>query len=107
MPRLSCVFTIYDQLGIAIASFNSEQRGDQDTADSHIGSKLICRVDQLPLMPGQYRLNVLIRGDSVIQDHLEGAAIFDVEPGVIHGRPVAIKSNGSKVCVSHAWTVPN
>jgi len=107
LPRLSCVFTIYDQLGIAIASFNSEQRGDQDTADSHIGSKFICRVDQLPLLPGQYRLNVLIRGDSVIQDHLEGAAIFDVEPGVVQGRSISLKSNGSKVCVSHAWTVPD
>lgn len=107
LPGLSCVFTIYDQLGIAIASFNSEQRGDQDTIDSHIGSKFICRVDQLPLMPGQYRLNVLIRGNSAIQDHLEGAAIFDVEPGVIQGRPVAIKSNGSKICVSHVWTVPD
>ena len=105
LPRTSCTFTIYDQLGIAIASFNSEQRSDRDSTDLNAASRFVCQINRLPLMPGQYRLNVLIRGDGKIQDHLEGAVWFDVEPGAIEGRPIALK-NKSKICVSHVWTVP-
>ena len=106
LPRLSCMFTIYDQLGTAIVNFNSEQCSSQDLTNSEIGAKFICEIEQLPLMPGQYRLNVLIKGDGVIQDHLEGAAWFDVEPGAMQGRPVKVRNNSSKICVPHIWTVP-
>ena len=106
LPRTSLVFTIYNRLGVAIASFNSEQKSEYDSADFNIGAMFICNINQLLLMPGQYRLNVLVRGDGKIQDHLEGAVWFDVEPGAIEGRPVPIKNNNGNICVPHIWTVP-
>ncbi|MGL6342032.1 MAG: ABC transporter ATP-binding protein [Waterburya sp.] len=106
LPRISCMFTIYDQLGTAIINFNSEQSSPQDLNDPEIGTQFICAIAQLPLMPGQYRLNVLIKGDGAIQDHLEGASWFEVAPGTMDGRPVQVKNNGSKICVPHIWTVP-
>ncbi|WP_019508576.1 ABC transporter ATP-binding protein [Pleurocapsa sp. PCC 7319] len=106
LPRLSCMFTIYDQLGTAIINFNSEQCSSHDLTNPEIGAKFICEIEQLPLLPGQYRLNVLIKGDGIIQDHLEGAAWFDVEPGAMQDRPIKIKDNGIKICVPHIWTVP-
>ena len=57
------------------------------------------RIDSLPLVPGRYRIDVLLKGRQEIQDGLQAAAFFDVEPGVIEraadaggGRPTATSS---------------
>ena len=106
LPRLSCMFTIYDRLGTAIVNFNSEQCSSHDLTNPEIGAKFICKIEQLPLLPSQYHLNVLIKGNGIVQDHLEGAAWFEVEPGAMQDRPVKIKNNGIKICIPHIWTVP-
>jgi lipopolysaccharide transport system ATP-binding protein len=106
LPRLACLFTIYDQLGTAIVSFNSEHYSSEDLTDTKIGAKFICVIEQLPLVPGQYHLNVLLKTDGLVQDHLEGATWFDVEPGTMQGRPVKLNNNFSKVCLPHIWTLP-
>ena len=106
LPRTSLTFTIYDHLGVAIVSFNSEQRSECDSADASIGTTFICQLERLLLLPGQYRINVLVQGDGRIQDHIEGVAWFDVEPGTIAGRPIASRNSSSKICVPHTWTVP-
>ena len=106
LPRSSCVFTIYDRFGVAISSFNSQQRSDRDAIDTSLGTKFICRLEQLPLMPGRYSLNVLIKADGVVQDRLEAAAMFRVEPGTVGGRSVVLKNNRSKICIPHVWQIP-
>lgn len=105
-PRTSCIFTIYDDFGQPLATFNSAVRGPDDSRDSSLENMLVCQIDELPLVPGRYRVNVAISADGELQDRLEGAAFFEVEQGAIRGRPV-IKGKGyGRICLQHHWKSP-
>jgi len=105
-PRTSCVFTIYDDFGQPLATFNSAVRAPDDSRDAALEKMLICYIDELPLVPGRYRVNVAITSDGQLQDHIEAAAFFEVEQGALRGRPV-IKGKGyGRVCLQHRWTLP-
>jgi lipopolysaccharide transport system ATP-binding protein len=101
---LSCSFTLVNNLGHPIATLNSEQRSAGDRPGESKDT-FVCEVDQLPLLPGRYRMDVEIHGRLYLQDALEGAAFFDVEQGLFEGRPVAIDALGD-VAVAHRWVVP-
>ena len=105
-PRTSCIFTIYDDFGQPLATFNSAVRSPEDAQDPTLETALACYVDELPLVPGRYRLNVAISSDNELQDHIEGAAFFEVEQGALRGRAV-IKGKGyGRVCLQHHWKLP-
>ena len=60
----------------------------------------------LPLVPGRYRIDVEVHGRAYLQDAIEGAAFFDVEQGVLAGRPVSGDGRGD-VVIDHRWTTPS
>ncbi|HEU4796638.1 MAG TPA: hypothetical protein VFT02_13475, partial [Pyrinomonadaceae bacterium] len=104
--RTSCIFTIYDDFGQPLATFNSAVRSPEDAQDPTLETALACYVDELPLVPGRYRMNVAISSDNELQDHIEGAAFFEVEQGALRGRAV-IKGKGyGRVCLQHHWKLP-
>jgi lipopolysaccharide transport system ATP-binding protein len=104
-PGLSCVFHIFDDRGITIASFNSSIHGYEDEQKPEIGPRLICAMPELLLPPGRYRMNVEIRTNQETQDHLAAAAFFDVVGGPLRGR--AFRFEGPRfVVLPHAWTTP-
>jgi lipopolysaccharide transport system ATP-binding protein len=102
---LSCVFTLVNQLGQRIVNFKSDTPGLADATRPEIGASFICEVNPLLLMPGRYRLNVLLRGGGEWQDYVEAAKIFDVEGGSLDGRQVKANYEIS-VCMPHRWTLP-
>lgn len=107
LPRTSCIFTIYDDFGQPLATFNSAVRAPDDAYDPSLENSLVCHFDELALVPGRYRLNVAISADGELQDRLEGAAFFEVEQGAIRGRPV-IKGKGyGRICLQHHWKSPS
>ncbi|MDJ0706897.1 MAG: ABC transporter ATP-binding protein [Leptolyngbyaceae cyanobacterium MO_188.B28] len=106
LPGLACVFTLYNQLGQPIANFNSSISSAHDAQNSTMENRVLCEIDELPLLPGQYRLNAMLMGNGEIQDHVEAAAIFDVEPGEMRGRPVMNENSYSTVCIGHRWVMP-
>jgi lipopolysaccharide transport system ATP-binding protein len=106
-PRTSCIFTIYDDFGQPLATFNSAVRAPDDTRDPSLGNLQICYIDELPLVPGRYRVNVAILCDNELQDHLEGAAFFEVEQGALRGRPVIRGKGYGRICLQHHWKVPS
>jgi lipopolysaccharide transport system ATP-binding protein len=67
---------------------------------------LRCELDELALLPGQYRVNVALEAGGELQDHVEGAGFFNVEPGVLRGRPVARAHGYGSVCLPHRWRFP-
>jgi len=103
-PEMSCVFTIYDHFGQALSTFNSAIHSPEDLRDPKLGERFICHLDELTLIPGRYRINVAIWSDGVLQDHIEGASFFEVEQGVIKGRPII--KGGGRVCMHHRWIMP-
>jgi lipopolysaccharide transport system ATP-binding protein len=104
--RLSLRFTLVNQLGNAIATFASDDLGPADVESPTSGDTFTCDVPALPLVPGRYRVDVEVHGRAYLQDAIEGATFFDVEQGVLEGRPVAGDGRGD-VVVDHRWTTPS
>lgn len=44
-----------------------------------------CKVQKLPLSPGRYTVNLIIRANEIIQDWVQEAATFNVEAGDFYG----------------------
>jgi lipopolysaccharide transport system ATP-binding protein len=105
----TCTLTIVNHLGHPVCRFESGNRGPADemfpVEEADRPATFVCEVDALPLLPGRYRADVLLRGTHHVEDELESALIFDVEPGLMAGRPVAVNGVGD-VVMDHRWTVP-
>ncbi len=106
VPMMECSLTILNSLGHPITTLDSELSSAADIRDSGSGPRIECRVDSLPLIPGRYRIDVLLRGRQEIQDGLQAAAYFDVEPGVIDGRPMPSIGADGDVVLPHTWQLP-
>ncbi len=106
VPGMSCAFTLYDQQGQPVVNFSSHLHSEEDLNDPKIGSKIVCDLDELLLLPGRYRMNagIIIAGEW--QDLVEAAAIIDVEEGRLRGRPVEKAISYGSVCMHHRWTLP-
>jgi lipopolysaccharide transport system ATP-binding protein len=105
VPGIACNFFIYDTIGQPVTSFQSRVRGPEDTYDSKGELKFICELDELLLLPGRYRIDVAIVGDSLLQDFIEAAAVFEVGEGQVRGRPAQPDGKFS-VSLSHRWVSP-
>jgi lipopolysaccharide transport system ATP-binding protein len=105
IPGISCNFLIYDSIGQPLTSFQSRVRGPQDSHDHENDRRFVCELDELLLLPGRYRVDVAIVGDSKLQDFIEAAAVFEVGEGHIGGRP-AQPDEKFRVSMPHRWTIP-
>ena len=101
LPQMQCRLTILDNLGQAVTTFDSEVPAPADIRDADLGTQLECEIDALPLLPGRYRIDILLKANRVIQDGLQAAAFFDVEPGVLDGRPIQAVGGDGTVAVAH------
>jgi len=105
-PSMSCRFTILNQLGHPIAECSTLSPSAEDVVDPDLGHCLVCEIDELPLVPGRYRVDVDLRTAGVQQDAIEMAAVFDVEQGTLHGRPVSAERGAGDVAIRHRWILP-
>ncbi|HEX5713236.1 MAG TPA: ABC transporter ATP-binding protein [Solirubrobacterales bacterium] len=106
LPMMECQLTILNSLGHPITTLDSELSSTADVRDSESGPRIECQVGSLPLIPGRYRIDVLLRGKQEIQDGLQAAAYFDVEPGTIDGRPMPAIGADGDVVLPHTWQLP-
>ncbi|HEV3226975.1 MAG TPA: Wzt carbohydrate-binding domain-containing protein, partial [Acidimicrobiales bacterium] len=104
LPRLRCRIVILDALGVSVTSFNSGLVGPDDKLDTDNGTRFVCEIDELPLAPGRYRIDLLVRDDLRVQDGIEGAAFFHVESGVYGGRSIRDEDTIGPVAIEHRWT---
>jgi lipopolysaccharide transport system ATP-binding protein len=105
VPSMACDFTIYNHLGQPVAEFKSAVGAPGDTVDGDLESCFVCDVEELPLVPGRYRVDVEVRARGVEQELIDAAAVFDVEQGTLGGRPVEDGVRGN-VMLRHRWTRP-
>jgi lipopolysaccharide transport system ATP-binding protein len=106
LPELQCRLTIVNGLGQPIATLDSELRSPSDLRDPDVGPRIDCELAAVPLLPGRYRIDVLLRGRNQIQDGLLAAAFFDVEPGVLAERPMPVAGSDGDVVLEHTWRLP-
>jgi lipopolysaccharide transport system ATP-binding protein len=107
LPLMSCDITISNSLGAPVAEFNSAIPGPDDVRDAAQGTQIDCEIPSLPLLPGRYRIDVEIFGRERFQDGLWGAGYFDVEPGVVLGRPMALDGYDGDIMLPHVWRLPS
>jgi lipopolysaccharide transport system ATP-binding protein len=106
MRGLACNVLLHDFLGRPIANFKSAASSPADSHDPNMGHKFELEFDELQLMPGRYRVDVVIRGRGGVQDMVEGAAFIDVSPGMIAGRALRAGQSTISVALPHRWRLP-
>jgi lipopolysaccharide transport system ATP-binding protein len=103
---LSCSFTLYDELGQPVTWFDSALNGTADTTARDGPAGFVCELDRLLLVPGRYRLNAALSADGALQDHVEAAALVDVQSGEVDGRAVTAAQGFGSAVIPHRWTRP-
>jgi lipopolysaccharide transport system ATP-binding protein len=106
VPQLQCRLTIANGLGQPITTLDSELPSAGDVRDPGLGTTIECELPAVPLLPGRYRLDVLLKGRNQIQDGLQAAAFFEVEAGLLAGRPMPAAGTEGDVVVEHTWRLP-
>ena len=106
LPMMDVQLTIVNSLGHPVTTLDSELSSSTDVRDSALGPRIECEVDSLPLIPGRYRIDIVLRGRQEVQDNLQAAAYFDVEPGVLDGRPMPPMGADGDVVLAHSWRLP-
>jgi lipopolysaccharide transport system ATP-binding protein len=106
LPMMECRLTIVNSLGQPIATLDSEVSAPTDLRDGELGPRIECDVEALPLLPGRYRIDVVLKGRRQIQDGLQAAAFFDVEPGVMGERPMPTSGADGDIVLDHRWRLP-
>jgi lipopolysaccharide transport system ATP-binding protein len=106
LPTMECRLTILNSLGHPVATLDSEVSAPVDARDPELGPRIECELEGLPLLPGRYRIDVVLKGKRQIQDGLQAAAFFDVEPGVVRERPTPISGADGDVVLAHRWRLP-
>ncbi|MGA2065026.1 MAG: ABC transporter ATP-binding protein [Thermoguttaceae bacterium] len=96
------VFALYDQFGAVVSDFDTRDRCELDATGGEDENCITCFIDELTLVPGRYRMNVLIETVEGVQDHVIGALSFDVQEGRLRGRPVPLGTRGTS-CITHRW----
>jgi lipopolysaccharide transport system ATP-binding protein len=103
---LACSITIHNHVGQPVVTFDSSTEGLGDREALPAENRYECFVDELLLVPGRYRVDLTIWGQQHIQDYLEAAAFFDVEPGLVRGRPISEYGSGDMIMPSR-WCRPD
>jgi len=106
----TCSLTILNNLGQPLCRFDSGTTSPLDATvpgvdAEDVPARFTCEVAELPLLPGRYRVDLAVRGTHHLEDEVEAAAMFDVEAGLLSGRPGPPPGSGD-VAVAHRWTVP-
>ncbi len=84
-----------------MTSFDSAEHSDSDLG----GDSFVCEFQPLLLRPGRYRINAALTSrEAALEDHVEGAATFDVQPGVLDGRLVNAEPGYGSMTMPHRWT---
>jgi lipopolysaccharide transport system ATP-binding protein len=98
-----CFFTIYDLVGHPIAHFASGVQTSREDLTAFDGAEFVCEIPHLHLLPGQYRINAAIRSNGHLEDHLEAAALFDVQSAMYDGRTIRESNGYGSIFVPHRW----
>jgi lipopolysaccharide transport system ATP-binding protein len=106
LPAMDCRLTIANSLGQPVCTLDSKVSAPIDVRNGSLGPRIECEIAELPLLPGRYRIDVIVMAKNQIQDGLQAATFFDVEPGLVGERPTAGASSEGNVILPHVWRLP-
>jgi lipopolysaccharide transport system ATP-binding protein len=95
---------VNDATGSQLLHMNTELTGRHIGEVSGCGS-IACVVQDLPLPPGSYRVNVAaMSADGVMLDRVEAAQLLKVEAGDFYGTGSILGAGWGRLLVKHSWT---
>jgi lipopolysaccharide transport system ATP-binding protein len=106
LAGMECRVNLVNSLGNPVTRLDSSLASPNDVRDPGLKTELECLIDPLPLMAGRYRVDVRVNSGERVEDGLEGAAYFDVEPGSVAGRPMPPNAANGDMVVTHSWRLP-
>jgi lipopolysaccharide transport system ATP-binding protein len=89
-----------------VTYFDSANTSPEDTVDEAAGSRFACELDELLLLPGRYRVDVALNCDGELQEHVEGAAVIDVQDGAAGLRRIVAAPGYGSAFMHHRWVCP-
>jgi lipopolysaccharide transport system ATP-binding protein len=104
---LECVARFSDANGTLVAQMDTRSLSPSDVRRPDRVPELTCKMDELLLMPGRYRIDVILRTQNVLQDRIYGAMFFDVVAGPIRGRTPRQTRLVPLVHLPHCWQLPD
>jgi lipopolysaccharide transport system ATP-binding protein len=107
LPMMECRLTIVNSHGHPVATLDSQVAAPVDVRTPSQDPRIDCDIADLPLSPGRYRIDVVVMARRQIQDGLQAAAFFEVEPGVVGGRPMPSSVTDGDVVLQHTWRLPS
>jgi lipopolysaccharide transport system ATP-binding protein len=105
-PAVTCMFTVHDEHGTSLLKFHSGLRSPHDRLGACDGEAFECHIEELLLAPGKYRLDVTLRSVAGLEDRIEGAATFELLPGIVRDREPPKSRSDWKVLAPHRWLLP-
>lgn len=106
VPSMECRMKIVNSLGLTVTRLDSSVASPDDSRDPNMGPTIECELDPVLFVPGRYRIDARVNSGEAVEDGLEGAAYFDVEPGMIFGRPMHPLTDNGDIVVPHTWRLP-
>ncbi|TWU06959.1 Teichoic acids export ATP-binding protein TagH [Symmachiella macrocystis] len=105
-PSVNLTATIYDSFGTPIISITTKHNAEGDRSNSALTNCFVCDIDELPLRPGTYRINVAIHNGVELTEHIEGATVIEVYEGLMRGRRIDPCSGYGSLALPHTWQRP-
>lgn len=104
--RSDFALSIYDRLGRKMLHCDTTYSYPRQGIDSLPQKGVVkCRIPKLPLVEGEYRLNILIHDESDYEDHIVGAAKLVVGKGDFYGTGKIPPTEYSPFLVDHTWEI--
>lgn len=67
---------------------------------------IVCNIPKLPFLPGRYSIDILLKYDHDVTDHIEGLTIMEVEKGDFYGTGKVQDAMKDGMLVDHNWKTP-
>ncbi|HEV8370408.1 MAG TPA: ABC transporter ATP-binding protein [Pyrinomonadaceae bacterium] len=95
---------ITSQVGAFVSMLSNELSGNSFQTDCKEGY-FVCKIRKLPLAPGNYTVNLIIRSNETIQDWIQEAVTLVVEPGDFYGTGRMPPQSHSGILIEQEWSV--
>lgn len=102
LHKVKFVLTIFNQMGIAVTSFNVDAAGMHFNLPNGRG-RIACRIPKLPLPLGQYKIAVAASDDIGELDWVPTACIFNVHTSNFFDTSFSPSMRYSTALVEHQW----
>lgn len=104
LHKVKFIMTIFNQMGIAVTSFNVDSIGKQFNFSNGKG-QIACRIPKLPLPLGQYKIAVAASDDFGELDWVPTACIFNVHTSNFFDTSFSPSMRYSTALVEHSWEI--